>query len=680
MIGAMLGPYRILEKLGEGGMGEVYKARDTRLDRTVAIKVLPAEFAVDPDRRARFEREARAISQLSHPHICSLFDIGEAMPSAFRPTPSAEFPTPVPSSVSFLVMEHLEGETLATRLDRGPLPLAEALRIGSEMASALDSAHRHGIVHRDIKPANIMLTKGGTKLMDFGLARPVALTAEAGPVSDSPTIRRPLTGEGTIVGTLQYMAPEQLEGKEADARTDLWALGCVLYEMATGKHAFAGTSQASLIVAIMERQPPPITEAQPLSPPALERIVKRCLAKDPDERFQSARDLGFDLEGVSTAGGLTDAGAPPPSMVAAGGRGARRLGARVTAGVVLAVALFATGFFLATQLTVSRSLEPALARFAVTVPPGNTIVTDAAAGAISPDGSRLVFTVMDQAGTPRLWIRSLDALEARPLPGTEKAIIPFWSPDSRFVAFFADGKLRRVSVAGGSPEVICDAPDGRGGTWNKDGVIVFAPQISGPLFRVSANGGEVAEVARPDSDRHETGLRFPSFLPDGKHFLYVAQPSRKGGFEVYVGSLDSKEHSRLMTSDWAPVYAEPGYLLFAAAGGRLVAQRFDESKLSLTGDVLPLGRRVRNGGLSRHGVGLARPQWAPPQHNPASCRTLRESCYLAGWAVGCRGEGDLAEHGRPVECGSRAPRAEASHRRKPGTARRGNHLEADVVD
>jgi len=330
--GTRLGPYEILTQLGAGGMGEVYRARDTRLGRDVAIKVLPAHLSTSPEVRARFEREARAISQLNHPHICSLHDIGRQ------------------DDIDYLVMEYLEGETLAARLAKAPLPLGEVLRLGIEIADALNCAHRAGIVHRDLKPGNIMLTKGGAKLMDFGLARPTRVSPVAGALSESPTGSRPITAEGTIVGTFQYMAPEQLEGKDADARADLWAFGCVLYEMATGKPAFEGTSQASLIAAILKETPRPISELQPLSPPALERIVKRCLEKDPDERFQSAGDLAFDLEGMTEAapspivGGLTPAG--------------RRSSATAIIGICVAAALIASGLFLAGRMTVRRPEAP----------------------------------------------------------------------------------------------------------------------------------------------------------------------------------------------------------------------------------------------------------------------------------------------------------------------------------
>ena len=291
--GTRLGPYEILAPIGSGGMGEVWKARDTRLGRTVAIKVLSARLTVSPEVRARFEREARSISQLNHPNICSLHDIGQQ------------------DGADYIVMEFLEGETLAARLAKAPLPQPDVLRYGIEIALALDCAHRGGIVHRDLKPGNIMLTKSGAKLMDFGLARTIAVPLATGTTSESPTASTPLTAQGTIVGTFHYMAPEQLEGKEADARADLWAFGCVLYEMATGKRAFEGTSQASLIAAILKEQPRPLSELQPLSPPALERITRRCLEKDPEDRFQSAKDLAFDLESMTGAGATLSAGAGP---------------------------------------------------------------------------------------------------------------------------------------------------------------------------------------------------------------------------------------------------------------------------------------------------------------------------------------------------------------------------------
>jgi Tol biopolymer transport system component len=556
--GTSLGPYKILAPLGAGGMGEVYRAHDSRLGRDVAIKVLSPHLAATLEVRARFEREARTISQHNHPHICTLYDVGHQ------------------DGTDYLVMELLEGETLAHRLEKGPLPVAEVLSLGTQIADALDRAHRAGVVHRDLKPGNVMLTKAGAKLMDFGLARSHASAPVAGALTESPTVSRPLTAEGTIVGTFQYMAPEQLEGKEADARSDIWALGCVLYEVATGKRAFEGASQASLIVAIMKDEPRSISELAPLSPPALERAVKRCLMKDPDDRWQSARDVMHELQWIAAAG--SQAGVPAPIAVRRRHRERLAWGAVVA---VMAVALVAV----AAQQWVRRPLALGLARLTITVPAGGPIPVDNPA--ISPDGRRLVFIARDSSGTQRLWIRPLDSSSAQPLAGAEGGWFPFWSPDSRFIAFFANGKLRKIPAAGGPAETICDAPDARGGSWSKDDVIVFAPLAVGPLMRVSADGGEVVTVARPDSARGETALRFPCFLPDGRHFLYVSLPGKPGQLDVYAGALDSKETRRVMSAVSAPVYAEPGYLLFER-DGRLVAQRFDGSRMRSTGRVIAL--------------------------------------------------------------------------------------------
>jgi Tol biopolymer transport system component len=564
--GTTLGPYKILAPLGAGGMGEVYRAHDSRLGRDVAIKVLSPHLAASPEVRARFEREARTISQLNHPHICTLHDIGHQ------------------EGTDFLVMELLEGETLAHRLEKGALPVAEVLTLGTQIADALDRAHRAGVVHRDLKPGNVMLTKGGAKLMDFGLARAAGFAAAPGALTESPTVSRPLTAEGTIVGTFQYMAPEQLEGKEADARADLWALGCVLYEMATGKRAFEGKSQASLIVAIMKDEPRPVSELQPMSPPALEHLVKRCLAKDPDKRWQSAGDLARELEWVAAGG--SQSGAPLASGAdrRARSRGRERL---LWSAALLVVVLAA-----AATVTVPRLLphgpRQAVSRLSITVPEDVTLFADATASAISPDGRTLAFLATDSAGTNRIWVRPLDSLVPRELIGTENGNLPFWSPDSRLIGFFADGKLKKIPAAGGSPEVLCDARDGRGGSWSRAGVIVFAPDAVGPLFRVSASGGTPNQVTSLDSTRHETGHRWPCFLPDGRHFLFVAMPERQGNFDAYAGSLDSRDRGFIVSAGTAPTYAAPGYLLYVR-NASVVAQRFDARRLSFSGEPVTVG-------------------------------------------------------------------------------------------
>jgi len=561
--GTKLGPYQILAPLGAGGMGEVYRAHDTRLGRDVAIKVLSPHLAAAPEVRARFEREARTISQLNHPHICTLYDVGRAPGEAGS------------DGTDYLVMELLEGETLAHRLEKGPLPVAEVLSLGTQIADALDRAHRAGVVHRDLKPGNVMLTKGGAKLMDFGLARAASVAATPGVMTESPTVSRPLTKEGTIVGTFQYMAPEQLEGKEADARADLWALGCVLYEMATGKHAFEGKSQASLISAIMKDEPRPITDLQPLSPPALDRVVQQCLTKDPDERIQAAHDVKLQLQWIASGG--SQAGVPAPIAT-------RRRHREWLAWALAAAALVATGG-LGWALLESRAQQQDAVQAIVDPPREATLIQFRSNIAISPDGRAIAFAAFDTTGPAYLWIRPLGSDVARRIPGTADVGLPFWSPDGRYVAYFDDreGALKKISVVGGSSTTICRAPNGRGGSWNRHGTIVFAPALEGPLMRVSSAGGVPAAVTTLDTARHESGHRMPCFLPDGEHFLFAALPAGPSGWDVCVGSLRSREVKRILTAGSAAVYAEPGYLLFER-DERVMAQRFDPRRLRLEGD------------------------------------------------------------------------------------------------
>ena len=562
--GTHLGPFEVLSTLGAGGMGEVYRARDERIGRDVAIKVLPVEFAADSDRLRRFEQEARAAGQLNHPNILTVHDTGTH------------------EGAPYIVTELLEGETVRERLRSGGLGVRKAVEIAVQIARGLAAAHEKGIIHRDLKPANVFVTKDGhVKILDFGVAKLIHPEVKVDPYAKTTT-SGPTTEAGAVVGTAGYISPEQLRGLPADHRSDIFALGCVLYEMLSGKAPFLKDTGADIAAAILNEEPAPIVVPGREVPSSLRAVVERCLEKSPEERFQSARDLAFDLETLSGTSG----------EAAAAGEGGRvaarsRIRERLAWGVAAAIAVAAIGALLALD-HMRRPPEAELVRFSVTGPEGVMLVPDSTAVAISPDGRRLVYTIMDATGTVRLWVRRLDSLAAQPLTGTEGATLPFWSPDSRYVAFFAYGKLRKVPVAGGSPEVICDAPDGRGGSWSKDGVIVFAPLSMGPLLKVAAEGGEPVELARPDRARGDTGLRFPCFLPDGRHFLYVSLPRKQSGFDVYLGALDSKERGRIGSALSAPIYAEPGYLLFAL-GDHLVAQRFDRSSWQPVGKVMPLG-------------------------------------------------------------------------------------------
>src|SRR6266849_1884625 len=449
--GRRLGPYEILSSIGAGGMGEVYRARDTRLDRIVAIKFLPTHLADRFELRERFEREARTIASLNHPHICTLFDIGQQ------------------DGIDYLVMEYLEGETLSHRLLKGPLPLEQVLQFAIEIADALDKAHRKSVTHRDLKPGNIMLTKTGTKLLDFGLAK---LKQEAAPhnvqLSELPTADDPLTAKGSIVGTLQYMAPEQLEGKEVDARTDIFAFGAVVYEMATSKRAFEGKSQASLIAKILEIDPPPISSLQPMTPPALDRLVKKCLAKEPEKRWQAASDVCDELKWIAEGGSQV---ASLPTVPA---KGIRMLGRRA---LISSLGLLLLGAMIAglAVWNLKPSAPRPITRTVITLPPGQELagLENGPAVALSPDGTHLAY-VARQGGTQQLYLRAMDSLEARPIPGTEGAVNPFFSPDGQWVGFFAGGKLKKVSVGGGAAITLGDAADPRGASWGSQGMIIFA--------------------------------------------------------------------------------------------------------------------------------------------------------------------------------------------------------------
>jgi eukaryotic-like serine/threonine-protein kinase len=562
--GTRLGPYEIVSPLGAGGMGEVYKARDGRLGRTVAVKVLPEAAAADPSFRARFEREARAIAALSHPHICAIYDVGQSADAGH--------------AVDFIVMEYLEGETLADRLNRaGALPLDQVLTIGVAVADALDRAHRAGIVHRDLKPANVMLSRSGPKLLDFGLAKP--LHDDSG---DETT--KALTDRHTIVGTIHYMAPEQVEGRPPDQRTDLWALGVMLYEMATAQRPFGGESAASVMSAILRDPAPPVSARQALTPSSFDHLVDRCLQKDPEERWQTAGDLKRELQWIASQ--LTSKViASPPTRTSQ----TRNAWPYAVATLILGAAV---GAMIAMRIANPASTTDALEPIALSVPPppGTSFPLEIGAPwpSISPDGRQLAFVAVTSNGTQQIWLRPLDTDVARPLAGTEGAARPFWSPDNRAVGFFADGKIKRVDLVNGSPQVVCDAPylGGMSATWGSQGVIAFTHV--GGIFRVPASGGspqrvltDVADSTRRDSPHN------PSFLPDGRHFVYVVQRTSREEDEICVASIDPGGPRCVLKVSSPARYAEPGYLLFVRDGA-LRLQTFNADRFELTGESMPV--------------------------------------------------------------------------------------------
>ena len=559
--GTRFGPYEVVAAIGAGGMGEVYKARDTRLERSVAIKVLPAEFAANAQLKTRFEREAKTISQLSHPHICALYDVGE----------------------NYLVMELLDGETLANRLSRGALSIAETVQMGIQIADALDRAHRAGIIHRDLKPGNIMLTSTGVKLLDFGLAKfaDASIAAASDPLTAAATRQQPVTSDGMVVGTLQYMAPEQLEGRETDGRADIFALGAILYEMITGRRAFAGDSRASIIARILGSDPPPLSQTQRLTPPALDRIVKGCLVKHPALRWQCSGDVRRELELLSDE---SAAEGPPVS----------RSKTAMLAAVILAVIAAGEGIWLLVHRRPAAAER--LVRFTIDPPPNSLIkvANDIGPPAISPDGKSIAFVAADlHSNRHALWVRDLPSVEAKRIELTDGASFPFWSPDGKSIGFFAGGKMKRVDVEGGAPQALADVSFPRGASWGTDGKIVFAPAPFGPLYRISARGGAVEQVTRLDEKAGETSHRWPSFLPDARHVLLLARSAKDDDRRdsIHVADVQTGERKFVTAGTSGATYAQGS--LFFVRDRTLFAQPFDLQTMQLRGEAVPVVQKIQ---------------------------------------------------------------------------------------
>ena len=558
--GIKLGPYEIGVPLGAGGMGEVYRAKDTRLDRSVAIKILPAQFSADPVRKQRFEREAKTISSLNHPHICVLYDVGHQ------------------DGTHYLVMECVEGETLAKRLEKGPLPLEQVLKYGAQIADALDKAHHSGVVHRDLKPGNVVLAATGAKLLDFGLAKPVSPLA-SGMTLTADTPRAAMTEEGTIVGTFQYMSPEQVDGKELDGRSDIFSLGAVLYELVTGQRAFQGKSQLSVASAILEKEPSPISTIKPLTPPALDHAIRRCLAKDPEERWQTARDLELELKWM--AGGESQAGfaAVPIAELSS------RLWKAWTVASVLGVTAVALGVVLGWKTFHSKSpaRDMPVVRFDIPLTAAESstfsFLTLDRGVAIAPDGSRVIFRVPQF----HLYLRNINAPGTMAVPGTEGAVYPFFSPDGQSIAFFAAGKLKRMALSGGGPAVVCDAANLQSsGAWGTDGNIYFSTGAAPGLMRVPADGGTPEKFGTGVTDAIATNT--PIVLPGAEAILEgVWDGKSSDSWRIDAVRLGTGERRTVLRNAYSPRFVYPGFLLFVRESS-LFAVEFDPKRLQTRGN------------------------------------------------------------------------------------------------
>jgi Tol biopolymer transport system component len=561
--GTRLGPYEILDAIGAGGMGEVYRARDSRLGRDVALKVLPEAFARDPDRMVRFEREAKVLASLNHPNIASLYGLEES------------------NGARALVMELVEGPTLSARIQQGSLPLAEALPVAKQIAEGLEYAHERSIIHRDLKPSNVKLTpEGQVKILDFGLAKALEGESTEEELRNSPTLSAAATRAGVLLGTAAYMSPEQARCKRVDRRTDIWAFGCVLYEMLSGLLAFGGETTSDILACVIRAEPD--WSSLPASVPSrLRELLRRCFQKDPKQRLQAIGEARVTIEELL-------AGSPDVTAFTAPTDAHLKLRERLawsTAVALLAIAalLLAIGYF----SSMPKPAQPVVSQIGA---PENTkfVLAGMSAGppVVSPDGNWLAFAARGADGRQVLWVRSLDGITEQPLAGTEGATFPFWSSDSRSLAFFANGKLNRIDASGGPLLALCDAVSGRGGSWGPDGTILFA-LLSGPIFRVPASGGTPQPITKLTGSLNQFSHRWPQFLPDGKHFLFLGQATSSGDSTMYAGSLDSGEPKVLLRNESNAIYAPPGYLLFLRQE-TLLAQPFDANKLQLTGEAAPL--------------------------------------------------------------------------------------------
>ncbi len=602
--GTLLGAYEVVALLGTGGMGEVYRARDPRLGREVAIKVLPAGVADDPDRLQRFEQEARAAAALNHPNILAVHDVGRH------------------KGAPYIVSELLDGETLRARLQGGPLPVRKAVEYAVQIAHGLAAAHEKGIVHRDLKPENLFVTGDGRiKILDFGLAKLTETEpAVAGP-SVLPTTS-PRTLPGVVLGTLGYMAPEQLRGQRADHRADVFAFGAILYEMLSGERAFRGPTTADTISAILDKDPPDLPAAERHIPPALVRIVDRCLEKGPTGRFQTASDLAFALEGLSATSEQSDVSV---SAAARPRRSRERLAWVVTASLFVAIV---AALALGAPAYLQRAPADVHAYRSTLPMPANAVLSDPIAArrfAMSPDGRRLAFTAAGPDGRAMLWVRPLDGLTAEPLAGTEDALAPFWSPDSRYIGFFTGtvslptgytggGRLKKIGAAGDAPVTLCEfSGTPSGASWNRDDVILFSTIASaeGGFRRVSASGGTPSVVTTPDEASEQREYFLPSFLPDGVHFLYSAYSlATRNLLGIYVASIDSGERKLLVPGGPVPAAAgltsakhAQSYLLWQR-GATLMAQAFDLARLELLGEALPVAEQVQPGAFTVSDAGI----------------------------------------------------------------------------